>query len=129
MGNRQFPGADATTAPQSDIEIQDARSPAASCSPPEFALDALQLVKHFPGAEFAFDECDGVGEVASGASVCGVQEDWRRIKEAEILVEASNGCLDHPSRTSEASVRSVGTKSDREEVRCRGHARSPRSSV
>jgi len=116
VGDRQAPRAEPATAPQSDVEIQHAWSPAATATASEFALDALQARKHDRGFEAAYDKGDGIGEITSGVTMGGVEDDGRRIEQAEFLIQPGNRCLDDSGWPARASVRAVGADGDRVEV-------------
>lgn len=62
-------------APQGDVEVEDARSPASSWPPSELTLERLQARKHRQWVKVALDQRDGVGKIATGATVSGVQHD------------------------------------------------------
>jgi len=62
-------------APGHDVEIENAGAPAPTGAPTELAFDGLEVTKHLRRLELAFDECDGICEVASRSSRGSVEED------------------------------------------------------
>ena len=110
---------EAAAAPQDEVEIEHARSPAPSAATPECALDRLEAGQHLGRFRLAFDQRHGIGEIATGPAMRGVEYDRRSVEQAEILIEARDRGLDHASRAAEAPVRPVGAECDGVEV---GHA-------
>ena len=73
--NGQLARPETAAAPQRDVEIEDARSPAAARPAAECAFHLLELRQHLGRVEVAFDQRDRIGEVAAGRSVCRVDDD------------------------------------------------------
>src|SRR5690242_17319367 len=80
MGDGERPRAELAAAPQHDVEVKHARPPAAAAAAAEFAFDGLEAAKHLGWVEVAFDQRDGIGEVAAGAAMGGVEDDWGSVE-------------------------------------------------
>ena len=127
MGDGEATGAETPAAPEYEIEIEDPRTPASPGSPAELAFNAFQTGEHVRGFEIALDQRYGIGEIAARAAVCGVEDDRRRVEQAEFPIQPGDGCFDDCGRAAEAPVRTVRSDRDCVEVRCMPHGRSPRS--
>jgi uracil-DNA glycosylase family 4 len=101
-----------TTAPQGDIEVEHPRTPSLAASTAELAFDGLQASKHFGRVQMAFDERDGIGEVPAGATVGCIQDDRRRVEQAEVLIEPGDRGFDDALRTAVAAVWPVRSDCD-----------------
>ena len=64
--------APSTSAPVDDVEIEHTRRPSAAAASAEFALDGLERPEHLGRIEIAFDERDGIGEIAAGSALGAV---------------------------------------------------------
>jgi hypothetical protein len=80
MGHHELARAEWSTAPQYDIEIEDARAPALARAATELAFDRFEVMQHSWRIEFALDHGNGIREVATGASVRWVEDDWRGVE-------------------------------------------------
>ena len=127
MRNREASASKLATAPQCDVEVEHAGRPMLAGPTAEVAFDLLDALKHLWRLEFAFDDGHGVGEVASCPSYGRIEKDRRSVKQAEILIEASNGSFNDAAGLAEAAVRPIGPDGDGIEVRCVWHLASPRS--
>ena len=76
-----------TACPGDDVEVEDSGAPAASAPSAELALHRLERLKHEWRLQLAFDESDGIGEVAAGTAMRGIEQDGRRVEQAECLIE------------------------------------------
>jgi hypothetical protein len=74
--DRQPPRAKFSPAPQNEVEVEDPRPPALPRPAAERAFDRLEPAQHRRRLEPAFDQRHGVGEIAAGAALCGVEDDW-----------------------------------------------------
>ena len=72
---------------------------------------ALRRAQHFGRFQVAFDQRDGIGEIAPGAAMRRVEDDRRGIEQAELLVEPRDRGFDHPLAAAEAPVRAGWTRS------------------
>lgn len=99
--------AETSAAPQNDVEIEHTRAPAAAAAATEFALDGLDVAKHFGRPEIAFHQRHSVGKVAASATMGRIENDRRGVKQSEILVEPRDRRLDHLRRAAVAAVRAV----------------------
>jgi|KBSMisStandDraft_5_1062788.scaffolds.fasta_scaffold887816_1 hypothetical protein len=118
MGNGEAPGPIRPTAPQDDVEIEDARTPSAAAPPAELALQRLQLLQHPLRIEIAFHKRDGIGEIAAGPSVSLVQDNRGCIEQPKILIQPRNRSFDDARRSAVAAMRAVRTDRDCVELRC-----------
>src|SRR5437868_6275026 len=75
MRNAEAARTKAPAAPQSDVEIEDPRGPMLAAPPAEVALDGFEVPQHRQRLEVAFDQRDGVGEVAPCAADRRVKDD------------------------------------------------------
>ena len=107
MGDGQSPRSQSPAAPQCHVEVEHTGAPALSPAAAEFALDGLQADEHVRRLELAFDQRDGIGEIAAGSAVGRVEDDRGSIEQPEILVEPGNRGLDHPGGTAVPAVRAV----------------------
>ena len=103
-------------APGQDVEVEHSTAPAAAPATAEVAFDGFEAAEHLGRFELAFDKRDGVGEIASGTAVCGIEDDPRGIEQVEVCVEARDCGLDDTSRAAEAPVRPVRSDGDGVEV-------------
>src|SRR3954454_2466128 len=87
MGDSEPAGAPLAAAPQDDIEVEHARTPAAATAAAEIALERLQARKHFRWFEVAFEERHCIGEIATGTPIRGVEDDPRGVEQAEFAIE------------------------------------------
>lgn len=69
MGDCEPASSEVAAAPQGDIEIQHSGSPPPVPAAAEIALDALEAREHLGGVMFAFDQGNGVREVAARRAV------------------------------------------------------------
>ena len=113
------------TAPQCNVEVEHTRAPAQARSAAEGALDVLEALKHLGRPKVAFDQGYGVGEVAAGTPVRGVQNDRRGIEKAELLVEPGDRRLHDTRWTAVTAVRAVGADRDGVQVVSQTTTRSP----
>src|SRR5689334_17601031 len=60
-------------APQNEVKVEHPRSPALAAAPAELALDGLEAPQHRDRRLAAFDQRDGIGEIAAGAAVGRVE--------------------------------------------------------
>ena len=104
MGDRKTARTELASAPQRYVEVEHARTPAATAAAPKIAFDLLQLREHFERFEIAFNKCDGIGEIAACRSVSGIEDDWRSIEQPELLVEPRDRRLDDARRAAMAAV-------------------------
>ena len=51
-----------------DVEVEYARAPAAAGAASKLPFDGLELSQQFRWRQIAFDQRDGIGEIASSAS-------------------------------------------------------------
>jgi len=72
MRDRQAPRPEFSAAPQSEIEIENARAPAAPAPTAEIAFYRLETTQHFGRFKIAFDKRNCIGEIAPCAAVRGV---------------------------------------------------------
>jgi uracil-DNA glycosylase len=117
MGNRQPPRAEPAAAPQDDVEVQHARPPALARAAPELSFDCLEPPQQRGCIQLAFDQRDRIGEVASAAAERPIEDDGRRVEQAEVLVEPGDRRLHDLRRPAEAPVRPVRADGDGVEVR------------
>ena len=117
VGDLQAACAERAAAPQGDVEVEHARAPAAAAPTPEIAFDRLEPDEQDRRIEIAFDERNGIGEIAPGAALRRVEDDGRGVEQLELLVQPGDCRLDHPRRPTEAAVRAVGADGDGVEVR------------
>ena len=106
------------SAPKDDVEIEHARTPAAAAAAAELALEGLEAREYLGRLQAAFDQGNGVGEVAAGAAMGCVEHDRRGIEQTELLVEAGNCGFDDALRSAKTAVRPVGADRHDVEVRC-----------
>ena len=116
MRNAEPPRAPRAAAPPREVEVEHPRPPAAAGPAAEIALDRLEPAQHLGWLKRAFDQRHGIGEVAAGAAVGGVEDDWRGIEQAEVLVQPRDRRFDHLRRSAVASVRPVRADRDGVEV-------------
>jgi len=107
-----------TAAPEGDVQIEHARTPAAAAAAAELALEGLEAREYLGRLQAAFDQGNGVGEVAAGAAMGCVEHDRRGIEQTELLVEAGNCGFDDALRSAKTAVRPVGADRHDVEVRC-----------
>jgi len=81
MGNGQSPRTELAAAPQDDIQVKDARAPAAAGPASEFALEGLEPSQHLGRIKLALDQRNGIGKVAARPAVSSVEDDRRRIEQ------------------------------------------------
>ena len=105
--NGQAGRVEPTAAPCEQVEIQHARAPAATGAAAEGALDGFHLAEHCQRIQPAFDERDGIGEIAPGTTQSGIEQDGRGIEQPEIRVEARDRRRDHARGAAVATVGSV----------------------
>lgn len=127
MRDGELPRLEAASAPQHEIEVEDAWTPSAATTPSKIPFDRLELTEHRRRLERTFHERDCIGEIAAGATVCGIEDDRGGVEELELLVKASNGGFDDRCRPPMLAVRAVRANCNCIEVRCLRHRRSPRS--
>src|SRR5690348_18490368 len=96
-----------------------------AAAPAELPLDRLDPMQHLLRVEIAFDDRDGIGEVAPGAADRRIENDRRGVEQAKLLVQAGNGGLDHLLRPSVAAVGAVRPDRDGVEVRHAPELSSP----
>jgi hypothetical protein len=120
MGDREPARAPIAPAPQDNVEVENARPPAATAAAAKIALDGLEAPQHPGWVEVAFDERHRIGEIAASVAVRGVEYDRRGVEQAELLIEAGDGGLDDLRRAAEAAVRPVGADGDRVKVTSSG---------
>src|SRR5262245_33198068 len=65
MGNDEAARSELAAAPQCNVEIEHAWTPAAAAPPAEISLDPFEALEHLGWLEFALDEGDGVREIAT----------------------------------------------------------------
>src|SRR5438445_13134618 len=65
VGNGQPARAELAAAPQHDVEVEDARTPSTTGTAAEFALERLEPGEHVRRVDPAFNQRDGIGEVAT----------------------------------------------------------------
>jgi hypothetical protein len=118
----QAPGFHRRPVPGEDIEVENARAPASARTPAECPLDRFQLSQHGIRRLLTLDQRHGVGEVASGAALGRVEQDWRGVEQTEALVELPDRRLNDAGRAAVAAVRAVGTDGDGVEVGRGGRA-------
>jgi len=75
VGDGEAARAKAAAAPQCNVEIEDARTPAARAAPPEVALKPLQSPQHRYRIEVALNQRHGIGEVSPRGTISGVEDD------------------------------------------------------
>src|SRR6185369_11426013 len=126
MGNGQPPRSPLAPAPQCHVEVEHPWTPALSAAAAEFALHALQAAEPGGRLELAFDERNGVREIAAGSAVGRVEDDRRGIEQPEILVEPGDRGLDHGGGAAMPAVRAVRPNRDGVEMRCARHGGRPR---
>src|SRR5690348_14759607 len=80
VGDCQPARPETSAAPQTDVEIENARRPMLSAPPPEVAFDGLQPAQHRGRLEAAFDQRDRIGEIAPGAANGGIEHDRRGVE-------------------------------------------------
>ena len=119
MRNGQAARGEAPAAPRDYVEVEHPLPPAPSRTPPKLALDRLERGEHRRRIERAFHQSDGVGEFPSRAAYRLVEDDWRRVEQAEAGVEAGDGGGDDARRTPVPDVAPVRTQRDRIEVELR----------
>jgi hypothetical protein len=85
--NGETPGIEFATAPQCNVEVEDAGAPALARPPAEVAFDCLQLLQHLCGVQAAFDQGSRIGEFASSRPDGFAEDDWRGVEQAKLLVE------------------------------------------
>ena len=108
--------------PQNDVEVEHAGSPMLAAPPSELALDVFDPAQHLGRIQRAFDQRDGIGELAAGPADGGVEDDWRGIEQAELSVEPGDGGFDYARRAPVTAVRAVGADGDGIEL---GHPIGP----
>lgn len=108
--------AEASAAPEHEVEIEHAWTPPSARPAAEFFLQIFQALEHFRRIEAAFDQRDGIGEVASRWPVRRIENDRRSIEQAEFLVEPGDRRLRHSRRSPIAPVRSVRPDGDGIEI-------------
>jgi hypothetical protein len=116
MRNVESPRAELATTPEGNVEVEHARTPAAARAAAEVSLDALEALEHLGGLKPAFDEGDGIGEIAARRTVRGVEDNRRRVEKPELLVEAGDCGFDDLWRPPMTSVRAIRPDRDRVEV-------------
>ena len=121
MGNSQLAGVEFAAAPENDIEIQFSRSPAAATAAAELTFERFQFRKHCARLQIAFDQCNRIGKVATGAAACRVKKDGGCIEQAKFGVEPGNGSFNHACRTAVLAMGPIGTDRDSVELRCACH--------
>src|SRR3954447_13585388 len=126
-GNVQHPGWEAAAAPQTDVEVENARGPMLAAPPAELLLDLLDTPQHLERIQVAFDESDGIGKIATRAADSGVEDDGRRVKQGEFFIEPCDCSFDDLGWPSVLAVGPIRSNRDRVEVRCISHRCSPRS--
>src|SRR6185369_9084050 len=126
MGNGQPPRSPLAAAPQCHVEVEHPWTPALSAAAAEFALHALQAAEHGGRFELAFDERNGVREIATGSAVGRVEDDGRGIEQPEILIEPGDRGLDHAGGAAVPAMRPVRPDRDGVEMRCARHGGRPR---
>ena len=104
------------SAPKDDVEIEHARTPAAAGAAAELAFKGLHTRQHLRRLEVALDQRDGIGKIAPGATVRGIEDDRRGIEQAELLIKARDGGFDHAGGSAKATVGAIGADRDRVEV-------------
>ena len=120
MRDFQFTRVPLAAAPEDNVEVDHARTPATAAPSAEFALEPFKSCQHFWRLERALDQRHAIGEIASGAPVRGVEDDWRGVEEPEFLIEPGNCRFDYLWGTAEAAVGAIGPDGDGVEV---GHVR------
>ena len=105
-----------TAAPQDDIQVENARTPAAAAAATELALERLQLFEDRRRLEPALDQGDGIGKVAAGAAMRRIEDDRGRVEQAELLIQPSDRGFDHAGGTAKAAVGAVRSDGDRVEI-------------
>ena len=88
------------------------RSPAPARAAAEFAFDEFKRAKHCARVDVAFDQHNGIGEIASGAAMRWVEDDRRRVEQAKVGIEACDCCLDHLGWPAKAAVAAVRPECD-----------------
>ena len=107
MRDRQSTRAELATAPQRDVEIEDAWAPAAAPPAPELTLERLEARQQGGRMELAFDQRHRIGEITASAAMCCIEDDRRRIEQPELFVQAGNCSFHDPRRPPEAAMRPV----------------------
>ncbi len=118
MGDSESRGANRPAAPCQYVEVQHPRAPAAARPTPEVLLDGLEGGEKRHRLERAFDQRDGIGEIATRAALGGVEQDRRGIVQAEFPIQPRDCCPDHLRGPAVVAVRSIGPERDGVEVRC-----------
>ena len=126
MGDDQVPQADSPAAPRQYIEIEHARSPAATGPPPEIMLDRLERGEQCVGIERTPDQRHRIGKVAPGIAVGGIEHNRRGAEQTEIPVEPGDGRADHLRRSAVAAMRTIGAERDGVEMDLGGQKNSVR---
>src|SRR3954447_14348391 len=117
MRDDQPPRFEFPATPKHDVEVNDTRTPTAPSAAAELTLETFQARQHRRGFDVTLDERDGIGEIASGASMRGIENDGRGVEQSELFIEPGNGGFHDPGRTPEAAVRTVRSNRDRVELR------------
>ena len=102
--NGQSARAEFAPAPQRNVEIEDARSPAPARAAAELAFDGLQSPQHIRGLQVAFDQGDRIGEIPARGPMGLAHDDPRGVEQAEFLIEPGDCLLDDVRRGAEAPV-------------------------
>ena len=75
MRDREPARTEFAAAPQYEVEVEHSRPPSASWPAAEFALNGLQVGKHFRGLQVALHQRHGIGEIATRSSMGSVEHD------------------------------------------------------
>ena len=125
MGDVQAPRAPFAAAPGDNVQVEHARAPAPAAAATEVALNSFEAVKHRGWIECAFHKRYGVGEVAAGAAMSGVEQDRGGVEQPEFLIETRDCSFYDTRRPAVAPVRPVRANGDGIELRCVRHGPSP----
>ena len=116
MRNCEDARAPLAAAPGNYVEVEDPWSPAPAGSASKAAFDRFQAHEQFGWLKAAFDQRNGIGEVATGAAMRGVKHDRRSVEQAEEPVEVGDRRFDHAGGATVVEVAAVGTERDCVEV-------------
>ena len=113
-------------APHQNIEIEHPRTPAASRTAAEIALDRFQRGEQIIRIKRAFDQHNRIGKISPRPALRRVEQDRRGIEQAEVRVEPGDGGGDHAAGAPVATVRAVGAERDGVKMNLGGQKNSVR---